>query len=113
MAYDTPIPSFNTYKTNNLRLWKSLARNTFDLDQFNSSDYHGAIKDRQRAEYITSVLYPGPPLPGLQTPCFLVLLQAKTIPFLLSAFESENHLLTIIKIKCQNGDVQLRQLAIN
>ena len=58
MAYDTPIPGFNTYNTNNLRLWRSRTSNTFDFDKFNSSDYHGAIAERQDAEYITSVLYP-------------------------------------------------------
>ena len=58
MAYDTPVPGFNTYNTNNLRLWKSRPRSTFDFDKFNSSDYHGAIGERQDAEYITSVLYP-------------------------------------------------------
>jgi starch phosphorylase len=58
MAYDTPVPGFNTYNTNNLRLWRSRPRNTFDFNKFNSSDYHGAIGDRQDAEYITSVLYP-------------------------------------------------------
>ena len=58
VAYDTPVPGFNTYNTNNLRLWRSRPRNTFDFDKFNSSDYHGAINERQNAEYITSVLYP-------------------------------------------------------
>mmetsp|Transcript_18479 Transcript_18479/g.31626 ORF Transcript_18479/g.31626 Transcript_18479/m.31626 type:complete len:630 (+) Transcript_18479:19-1908(+) len=58
MAYDTPIPGFNTYNTNNLRLWRSRPRSTFDFDKFNNSDYHGAIQERQDAEYITSVLYP-------------------------------------------------------
>jgi starch phosphorylase len=58
MAYDTPVPGFNTYNTNNLRLWRSRPRNTFDFNKFNSSDYHGAITERQEAEYITSVLYP-------------------------------------------------------
>jgi starch phosphorylase len=58
MAYDNPIPGFNTYNTNNLRLWRSRTNNTFDFSKFNSSDYHGAIAARQDAEYITSVLYP-------------------------------------------------------
>jgi len=57
-AYDTPIPGFNTFNTNNLRLWKSRPCNEFDFKQFNAGDYHGAIRDRQKAEYITSVLYP-------------------------------------------------------
>jgi starch phosphorylase len=58
MAYDSPIPGFNTYNTNNLRLWRSRPRATFDFDKFNSCDYEGAIRERQEAEAITSVLYP-------------------------------------------------------
>jgi glycogen phosphorylase len=58
MAYDTPIPGFNTYNTNNLRLWRSRTSNTFDFNKFNESDYFGAGEERQNAEYITSVLYP-------------------------------------------------------
>ena len=58
MAYDTPIPGFNTFNTNNLRLWKSKPYNEFDFKSFNAGNYHGAIIERQRAEYITSVLYP-------------------------------------------------------
>ena len=57
-AYDTPVPGYNTYNTNNLRLWKSRPCNEFDFDAFNKSDYTGAISARQSAEYITSVLYP-------------------------------------------------------
>jgi len=58
MAYDTPIPGFNTYNTNNLRLWRSRTNNTFDFHKFNESDYTGAGEERLNAEYITSVLYP-------------------------------------------------------
>lgn len=58
MAYDTPIPGFNTYNTNNLRLWRSRPGCDFDFYKFNESDYEGAIRERQQAEYITSVLYP-------------------------------------------------------
>lgn len=57
-AYDTPVPGYNTYNTNNLRLWRSRPYNEFNFDQFNKGDYFGAIGERQSAEYITSVLYP-------------------------------------------------------
>ena len=43
MAYDTPVPGFNTYNTNNLRLWRSRPQKDFNFDAFNSSDYQGAI----------------------------------------------------------------------
>lgn len=58
MAYDTPVPGFNTFNCNNLRLWKSVPCNEFNFQAFNSGDYTSAISDRQQAEYITSVLYP-------------------------------------------------------
>jgi len=57
-AFDFPIPGFDTYNTINLRLWKSLPDNEFDFKSFNMGDYENALKSRQRAEYITSVLYP-------------------------------------------------------
>ena len=57
-AYDTPVPGYNTYNTNNLRLWRSRPYQEFNFDQFNRGDYFGAIHERQSAEYITSVLYP-------------------------------------------------------
>ena len=41
-----------------LRLWKSLPTNEFDFNSFNSGDYFRAVEAKQRAEYITSVLYP-------------------------------------------------------
>ena len=57
-AYDTPIPGYATFNTIGLRLWKSLPICEFDFNSFNSGNYEKALEDRQRAEYITSVLYP-------------------------------------------------------
>lgn len=57
-AYDNPIPGFNTFNTVNLRLWKSAPGSEFDFTSFNQGDYFKALESRQRAEYITSVLYP-------------------------------------------------------
>lgn len=57
-AYDTPIPGYNTFNCNNLRLWKSIPAKEFDFDQFNQGKYDDAVDAKQRAEYITSVLYP-------------------------------------------------------
>jgi starch phosphorylase len=58
IAYDTPVPGFNTYNTNRLRLWRSKPSNEFDFQKFNDGMYDKSIMERQRAEYITSVLYP-------------------------------------------------------
>jgi starch phosphorylase len=57
-AFDTPIPGYNTFNCNNLRLWKSIPAKEFDFESFNKGDYFTAVEARQRAEYITSVLYP-------------------------------------------------------
>lgn len=57
-AYDNIIPGFNTFNTMNLRLWKSIPTSEFDFSLFNQGDYSKAVENRQRAEYISSVLYP-------------------------------------------------------
>eukprot|EP00826_Nyctotherus_ovalis_P008822 TRINITY_DN12294_c0_g1_i3.p1 TRINITY_DN12294_c0_g1~~TRINITY_DN12294_c0_g1_i3.p1 ORF type:complete len:784 (-),score=265.88 TRINITY_DN12294_c0_g1_i3:566-2917(-) len=57
-AYDTPIPGYNTFNTNNLRLWRACPSAEFDFSSFNSGDYFGAVKAKQKAESISSVLYP-------------------------------------------------------
>jgi starch phosphorylase len=59
VAYDVPIPGYGTSTTNNLRLWSSRpASGEFDFQKFNSGDYEGSIRDQQRAETISAVLYP-------------------------------------------------------
>jgi len=57
-AYDNPIPGYGTFNSINLRLWKSIPSAEFDFNEFNKGDYFKAIESRQRAEYISSVLYP-------------------------------------------------------
>lgn len=78
VAYDVPIPGYDTFNTINLRLWSSKPHNVrlvniilfvlafksshciqeFDLQHFNQGDYFKAIENKQRSETITSVLYP-------------------------------------------------------
>jgi starch phosphorylase len=58
IAYDTPIPGYNTPNTLSLRLWKSEPTSEFDLGSFNEGNYFKAIEKRQQAETISSVLYP-------------------------------------------------------
>ncbi|KAI9753619.1 MAG: Non-essential glycogen phosphorylase [Lichina confinis] len=59
VAYDVPIPGFDTGTTNNLRLWSSKAASgEFDFQKFNSGEYESAVGDQQRAETISAVLYP-------------------------------------------------------
>ncbi|KAK6458418.1 releases glucose-1-phosphate from glycogen [Scheffersomyces xylosifermentans] len=58
VAADFPIPGFNTDNTNNLRLWNAKPTNEFDFTKFNAGDYQQSVAAQQRAESITSVLYP-------------------------------------------------------
>ena len=58
VAFDNPIPGYRTNNTINLRLWASRPDREFDLEAFNTGDYVQAILARQRAETLSSVLYP-------------------------------------------------------
>jgi glycogen phosphorylase len=58
VAYDSPIPGYDTYNTLNLRLWSAQPAKEFDLDSFSRGDYYGAIADKEASEKISSVLYP-------------------------------------------------------
>ncbi|KII90237.1 glycosyltransferase family 35 protein [Plicaturopsis crispa FD-325 SS-3] len=58
VAYDCPIPGYNTKNTNNLRLWESKPKRGFDLNSFNAGDYGAAVESSNSASAITSVLYP-------------------------------------------------------
>lgn len=58
MAYDIPVPGYNTFNTNTLRLWKACPSSEFDFKSFDKGDYFGAVSAKQKAESITSVLYP-------------------------------------------------------
>jgi len=58
VAYDNPIPGFETRNCINLRLWAAKPSKEFDLEAFNTGDYVAAILSKQRAETLSSVLYP-------------------------------------------------------
>ncbi|KAI3405111.2 GPH1 [Candida oxycetoniae] len=58
VAADFPIPGYNTDNTNNLRLWNAQPTQEFDFTKFNAGDYQQSVASQQRAESITSVLYP-------------------------------------------------------
>lgn len=58
MAYDNPIPGFDTYNCINMRLWKAAPSREFDFNSFNAGKYLDAIAERQEAECISAVLYP-------------------------------------------------------
>ncbi|KAK4527130.1 hypothetical protein GAYE_SCF35G5052 [Galdieria yellowstonensis] len=58
VAFDVPVPGYDTYNTNNLRLWKAVPFKEFDLDAFNRADYYKAIEAEEKATAISAVLYP-------------------------------------------------------
>lgn len=58
VAYDSPIPGYDTYNTLNLRLWSAQPAKEFDLESFSRGDYYGAVSDKEASEKISSVLYP-------------------------------------------------------
>jgi starch phosphorylase len=57
-AYDTPITGYGVLNVNRLRLWKSEASQSFDLQAFNLGDYYGAVNNMVTAQNISKVLYP-------------------------------------------------------
>ncbi|PPD32380.1 MAG: glycogen phosphorylase [Methylomonas sp.] len=58
MPYDTPIPGYKNGTVNTLRLWKAIATEEFNLQEFNAGDYAEAVAQKNTAENITMVLYP-------------------------------------------------------
>ncbi|MCK4950994.1 MAG: glycogen/starch/alpha-glucan phosphorylase [Gammaproteobacteria bacterium] len=58
MAYDTPIPGFETETVNNMRLWSAKASRDFDLGYFNEGNYIKAVEDKNESENLSKVLYP-------------------------------------------------------
>ncbi|WP_207000309.1 glycogen/starch/alpha-glucan phosphorylase [Trinickia mobilis] len=58
VACDTPMPGFRVNMCNTLRLWKSEAVESFDLQDFNAGDYYEAVHEKVRSETLSKVLYP-------------------------------------------------------
>ncbi|MFI5403398.1 MAG: glycogen/starch/alpha-glucan family phosphorylase, partial [Planctomycetota bacterium] len=58
VAYDTPVPGFESKTVNLLRLWKAEACESFDFAAFNTGDYLGAVQEKVSSETISKVLYP-------------------------------------------------------
>ncbi len=58
MAYDVPVPGYDTETVNTLRLWSAKAAREFDLRHFNDGNYERAVAERNESETISKVLYP-------------------------------------------------------
>ncbi|HLA36058.1 MAG TPA: glycogen/starch/alpha-glucan phosphorylase [Rhodocyclaceae bacterium] len=58
MAYDYPIPGYDTATVNNMRLWAAKSSHDFDLKHFNQGNYIKAVEDKNDTENLSKVLYP-------------------------------------------------------
>jgi len=58
MAYDTPVPGYDTNTVNNMRLWSAKASRDFNLKYFNEGNYIKAVEDKNESENLSKVLYP-------------------------------------------------------
>jgi glycogen phosphorylase len=57
-AYDTPVVGWRGDRVNTLRLWTAQPIDPILLDAFNAGDHIGALKESNKAESLTRVLYP-------------------------------------------------------
>jgi len=58
MAYDYPVPGYDTGTVNNMRLWAAKSTHDFDLKYFNEGNYIRAVEDKNASENLSKVLYP-------------------------------------------------------
>lgn len=66
MAFDTPIVGWRGARINTLRLWSAQPIDPILLDAFNAGDHIGALRESNRAESLTRVLYPADATPAGQ-----------------------------------------------
>lgn len=57
-AYDTPVVGWRAQRVNTLRLWSAQPIDPILLDAFNAGDHIGALRESNKAEALTRVLYP-------------------------------------------------------
>ncbi|MEG2774149.1 MAG: glycogen/starch/alpha-glucan phosphorylase, partial [Acetivibrio sp.] len=58
VPYDTPVIGYGAQTINTLRLWQAEPLENFNFELFNNQKYDQAVKARNEAEAIVSVLYP-------------------------------------------------------
>ncbi|HEX7782868.1 MAG TPA: glycogen/starch/alpha-glucan phosphorylase [Sphingobium sp.] len=64
--FDMPIAGWRGKRVNTLRLWTALPIDPILLDAFNAGDHLGALRESNRAEALTRVLYPADSSPAGQ-----------------------------------------------
>ena len=65
-AYDTPVVGWRGAWVNTLRLWNAEPVDPIRLDAFNAGDHIGSLKESNRADALTRVLYPADASPSGQ-----------------------------------------------
>jgi glycogen phosphorylase len=65
-AFDTPVVGWRGKRVNTLRLWSAQPIDPILLDAFNAGDHIGALRESNRAESLTRVLYPADATPAGQ-----------------------------------------------
>ncbi len=58
VPYDMPVVGYKNHVVNTLRLWQAESDYGFDFQKFNNFQYDESVKEKNRAEDITRVLYP-------------------------------------------------------
>jgi glycogen phosphorylase len=66
VAFDTPIVGWRAARVNTLRLWTAQPIDPILLAAFNAGDHIGALRESNRAEALTRVLYPADSAPAGQ-----------------------------------------------
>ena len=64
MAFDTPVPGYDTSTVNNMRLWSAKASRDFNLKSFNEGNYFKAVQEKNESENLSKVLYPDDTTPS-------------------------------------------------
>ncbi|MFA7440947.1 MAG: glycogen/starch/alpha-glucan phosphorylase [Sphingomonadaceae bacterium] len=65
-AYDTPVVGWRGKRVNTLRLWTAKPIDPILLDAFNAGDHIGALRESNKAETLSRVLYPTDSTPAGQ-----------------------------------------------
>ncbi|WP_047457051.1 glycogen/starch/alpha-glucan phosphorylase [Rhizobium rhizogenes] len=65
-AFDTPVVGWRAKRVNTLRLWSAQPIDPILLDAFNAGDHIGALRESNKAESLTRVLYPADGTPAGQ-----------------------------------------------
>ena len=65
-ALDTPVVGWRGKRVNTLRLWSAQPIDPILLDTFNAGDHIGALRESNKAESLTRVLYPADATPAGQ-----------------------------------------------